>query len=281
MTYLELQEKLGITANNKDAQNRFILNILNNISEYKNEDIPLSKVFDICNSIGMQADLVGRKKRFIDYCNMEMVLLDILSTDAGSYYDNRRDPVEFNEFILRLSMILKNEHFVKHNDFCNSVKEALSTWKLPYELCDGIIIPKGVKEFDEALVCDVAEWLHDYPSAHKLYTNALQEHCNNNEPSQIADSLRKSFESFLIEFFGNTKNLENNINELGTYLKNHGVNEDIRGMFISLVKSYKKNNDKTAKHHDKTDRNSVEFLLYQTGVFMRYMLIIKKDSVTN
>ena len=45
-------------------------------------------------------------------------------------------------------------------------------------------------------------------------------------------------------------------------------------MFTTLSTYYKKLNDKTAKHHDKTDKRDVEFLLYQTGVFLRYLLIV-------
>jgi hypothetical protein len=145
-------------------------------------------------------------------------------------------------------------------------------------LCDNIIIPKGAEELDEALVCDVAKWLQKYPSAHKTYKTALQQYFDNEESRDIADNLRKAFETFLQEFLENTKNLDTNISDIGTYLKDNRVNEETRCMFSRLITHYKMLNDKTAKHHDKTDKNSVEFLLYQTGVFMRYLLVIKQNE---
>ena len=135
--------------------------------------------------------------------------------------------------------------------------EAIDQWKLPYEFFDGIIIPKGVEAFDKALVSDVANWLHKCPSAHRSYLIALQQYANNDAPRDIADNLRKSLEAFLQEFSENSKNLDNNISEISIYLKNKGIGDEIRNMFTTMIRYYKTNNDKTAKHYDDTDKNSM------------------------
>lgn len=158
----------------------------------------------------------------------------------------------------------------------NHVKSSLEDCKLPYVLCGGIIIPKGAKEFDQALVVDVLEWLKQFPTAQKPYIAALRQYYDNNEPRDIADNLRKSLEGFLQDYLTNKKNFDNNINEIGLSLKDAGVNEEIRNMVTTLSRYYNNLNNKTAKHHDKVEKTDVEFLLYQTGVFMRYLCIVKQ-----
>ena len=37
-------------------------------------------------------------------------------------------------------------------------------------------------------------------------------------------------------------------------------------------------NNEGAKHNDKMDARYLEFLMYQTGVFIRMLIVVKKDS---
>jgi len=272
MDYIEILEKHGIDINEQDRIEKFCANVHNIIPVYRGSIIPYGQVFSICQTLGIPISSFS-----FPYLN---------HIDAGEFIENslfienrrgERVPVDFKEFIVRLSILLKCEFFSKSEYLKICVESALDRWMLSYELCDGIVIPKGIEEFDKALVADVVDWLSHYPSAYQSYLTALRQYTDNDNPRDIADNLRKTFEAFLQEFLSNTKNLDNNISELGSYLKDNGVNSEIRNMFTKLIDYYKLHNDKTAKHNDDTDRNSLEFLLYQTGVFIRYLLVIKQS----
>ena len=273
MNYSDILEKLGIIVNDEDRTYKFRVSIFNIIPIYDNVRIGYETVFSVCQRIGIPINTVVNDIRFpVDSSDF---LQNILFPED---YNRRRSPVEFNEFLARISILIQEDFFIENDFLKNWVERALNEWKLPYELCDGIIIPKGVKEFDEALVCDVADWLKKYPSVHKVYITVLQQYFNGDEPRDIADNLRKTLEAFLQGFFNNEKNLVNNISEIGTYLEKQSVPKEVRNMYTALIDYYNKHNDKTAKHHDKTDINSVEFLLYQTGIFMRFLLVLRRNS---
>jgi len=273
MNYLEILENLGVSVTNEEREVKFCANIFDVLSAYDNDALSVGTAISICRRIGITIASLGVSLKYP--IRAGDFLRDIL---FQKNYRNERIPLEIKELLTCLSIILTEEHFIENNTLKVWVEEALEAWKLPYVLCDGIIIPKGVKEFDKALVCDVAMWLKKYPATQKPYLNALQQYYDNAEPRDIADNLRKSLEAFLQEFLGNKKNLDKNISVVGTYLKENGINEEVRKMFTTLISHYKSLNDKTAKHHDDTDKNSVEFLLYQTGVFMRYLLKINESK---
>ena len=276
MNYFDILEKLGVDVLDDRKVEKFFNNIRNIILTYENEYIPIEEAFEICQQIGI-IFTANANNAFHGYIRAEDFILDILFPVVHHGYKSR-NPVNLIEFLGRISIIFQASFFVEKNALKCVVKSALNDCGLPFELCDNIIIPKGVGELDESLVCNVAQWLQKYPSARKTYMTVLQQYFDNDEPRDIADNLRKTFETFLQEFLGNSKNMDNNIGEIGAYLKDNGINEDIRNMFTALIKHYKLLNDKTAKHHNKTDKKSVEFLLYQTGVFMRYLLVIKQDE---
>ena len=139
----------------------------------KNRRINLDVVFS--NSRSIQAN---------DFLNK------VLFPSNNKTYEN---DVEFKLFLARLSIVLQDAFFIEHDALKMWVEKSLLECKLPYTLCDGIIIPKGVEEFDKALVIDVAEWLKLFPLAQKPYIIALQQYHDNDEPRDIVDNLRKSF----------------------------------------------------------------------------------------
>lgn len=138
------------------------------------------------------------------------------------------------------------------------------------------IFPKGAPELDDALVSAPLEWLCDYPTAHKTYTIALKQYSEGEYIRDVADNFRKTLEAFLQEFFGNNSNLDANINVTGKYLKAQGADKEISDVLVKLIELYKKLNDKIAKHNDKVDEKFLEFLMYQTGLFIRMLIVVKR-----
>lgn len=138
------------------------------------------------------------------------------------------------------------------------------------------IFPNGAKELDDALVSEPLQWLADYPEARKTYVIALKQYQNRAYIRDTADNLRKALEAFLQEFLNNEKNLETNKNEICRYLGEQGVDAGISGLFQPLINAYKNINDRIAKHNDKVDEKLLEFLLYQTGVLIRMILVVHR-----
>lgn len=159
---------------------------------------------------------------------------------------------------------------------------ALNDLNIQYETKednDGcFVFPKGAKELDDALVSEPLEWLKDYPNARKTYVVALKQYSEGVYIRDVADNLRKALETFFQEFLGNTKNLETNKNEICKYLGAQGVDAGITGLFQPLINSYKNINDRIAKHNDAVDEKLLEFLLYQTGVLIRMVIVVEKGG---
>ena len=144
---------------------------------------------------------------------------------------------------------------------------------------DGFFIfPQGAKELDDALVSEPLEWLSAYPNSRKTYITALKQYSEDIYIRDTADNLRKALETFLQEFLNNDKNLETNKNEICKYLGQQSIDGDIGALFQQIINSYKKINDKMAKHNDKIDKKLLEFLLYQTGVLIRMVLVVKQSE---
>lgn len=139
------------------------------------------------------------------------------------------------------------------------------------------LFPNGAKELDNALIVENLQWLKDYKKTHKIFTQTLLQHSQKDNPRDIADNLRKTLEQFLQEFFSNSKILSNNIGEVGIFFEDKKVHPELKNMFTSLIVGYDKANNGIAKHHDNINDNMLEFLLYQTGVFIRTLITLKKS----
>ena len=95
---------------------------------------------------------------------------------------------------------------------------------------DGVFIfPKGAKELDDALVSEPLEWLREYPQAHKTYCIALKQYSDGIYIRDVADNLRKTLETFLQEFLGNTKILKQIKTEICKHLGAQSIDAGILG----------------------------------------------------
>lgn len=52
-------------------------------------------------------------------------------------------------------------------------------------------------------------------------------------------------------------------------------------MLGALITPYNMFNNEVTKHNDKMDARYFEFLMYQTGVFFRMLIVVKKDMDIN
>ena len=169
-------------------------------------------------------------------------------------------------------------------DLIDVLQEFLDDLGIPHEVIwdkDGaFVFPKGAAELDAALVSQPLEWLSEYPKTHNTFIIALKQYSEGVYIRDVADNLRKALEEFLQEFLGNDKNLETNKNEICRYLGSQGVDAGISGLFQPLINAYKNINDRIAKHNDAVDAKLLEFLLYQTGLLIRMVLVVKQSEGT-
>lgn len=142
-----------------------------------------------------------------------------------------------------------------------------------YEDQDGaFVFPKGAKELDQANVNVPFEWLKKYPVARQAMTLALESYSNKNDPSNTADLFRKALESFIQEFFKKQCTLENAKSLVGAFLNERGVPKELTGNFETTLQMYSNYINSYAKHHSKTSEQYLEFIMYQTGNIIRFIM---------
>lgn len=276
MDYIDYREKLGIGFNDLDKQDLFKSRIQVFLQAHADISFSEEQETGFCYNIGVKSKLVN--KSLVDVFENP----DLKGLQRAWLYLKSED-----DFCIFLSNIvtLGNTYFgLKKNKklIQDSIKKALKDSHIPFEIIeddDGIFFfPKGAKELDTALVADPLEWLKDYPNAHKTFCTALKQYSDGEYIRDTADNFRKALEEFLKEFLENTKNLSNNISEAFKYLGENNAEPELAGMMKSLLNAYDTLNNKIAKHNDKVDEKYLEFLMYQTGIFIRMMIVVKQSE---
>jgi len=86
------------------------------------------------------------------------------------------------------------------------------------------------------------------------------------------DDLRLSLELLLQEIFGNSKSLENQINEVGSMVISKGGSKEFANMFQKLVEYYTKYQNTYIKHDDRVMELEIEFIFELTSSFMKHFV---------
>lgn len=274
MEWIDYRDRLGIGFSDSEKVEYFmvkVFNILDDISEQMRAVFSNREYFSFCNTTGTpmhHGQLFGQEYS---------IIVDVLRKKRHSIED-------FLAYYMAFVNCQEERPYKKwtKDNFKNLVCNLLRDAHIPYEVIedeDGFFVfPKGAAELDDALVSQPLEWLTDYPNAHKTYVVALKQYSEGIYIRDVADNLRKALEAFLQEFLGNTKNLETNKNEICKYLGEQGVDAGISGLFQPLINAYKSINDRIAKHNDAVDKKLLEFLLYQTGVLIRMVIVVKVEG---
>lgn len=278
MKYCDYREKLGIGFSD-DQKFEALKNKILNFIDFLNRSSP-SAAFDytytdhflFMTSIGEQID---------EGNDDELFEIKLLFEGTQSVVDLISKYVEFS------NCYNHNHKNSPNNDLLFILKKHLRELGIPFEIFednDGeYIFPKGVEEFDSALVSSPLQWLSSYPSAEKAWSSTLRDYaeCKPEKASDVADKFRKALETFFKEFFGNDKTLENNKAEYGRYLKSQGIPAEISNNLETLLQAYTNFMNGYAKHHDKTETKVLEYLMYQTGNIMRLLITLKAEAESN
>lgn len=275
MDLLDYREQLGIGFNDSEKQELFMTK--KQVFLQAHNDYPFSRKQEIafCYIIGEEC-----------YSDNETVLnINWKKSDpeglqkAWTYFESKKG--DFNNFLVTIVAFANayNEDIDVKDDIYSAIKQALTESHIPYDIVtdnDGLFFfPKGAAELDKSLVSEPLQWLSDYPKARSTYCRALKQYANGEHTRDVADNFRKALEEFLQEYLGNPKNLESNKNEICRNLGSKGVDAEFIGMMQPLLNTYKNINDKYAKHNDALDERLLEFIMYQTGVFIRMLISVK------
>ncbi len=274
MDYYDYRTKLGIGFSDEEKQKQFINRIKTFL--YANKSIPFERDQEnaFAYSIG-EASIIEEEQ-----ISVTILRLDSLSGIQRVWLYLQKKQKLFPDFLATLVTMVNNYPGKKvHKEtILNAIKRALDDSRIPYELFhddDGVFyFPNGAKELDGALVSEPLEWLSDYPKARVTFARALKQYSDGAYVRDVADNFRKSLEEFFQEFLGNKKNLDNNKAEIYRYLSSHNAEPEIASMMQALMNSYDKLNNSAAKHNDKLDPKYLEFLMYQTGLFIRMIITV-------
>lgn len=278
MDYIDYRKKIGIGFNDKEKETYFrhcIFNHLYSIAENNDTEYHDDDLFDFCCNVGIE------KPEVPYYDSVLFTVFDILR--------ETKSLMDFLSYYIFFVQSIPSENDVKDNlagkkVYYNLLREMLNKAHIPFEIYedkDGMFFfPRGAKELDDALVSAPLEWLSEYPKTRKEWIEALKDYSNltDTNASNVADKFRKALERFFQDFFSSSKSLENMKSEYGTYMKEKGVPPEVSNNLETLLQSYTNFMNGYAKHHDKTDKNVLEYIMYQTGNIIRLLITLKKGA---
>jgi hypothetical protein len=114
--------------------------------------------------------------------------------------------------------------------------------------------------------------LRDFPEAGRVYQSALNKLNEGKNERNLLDDLRLSLEIILKKILTNNKNLENQKNETGSFLKSKEISVEVRNMFITLLDYYSKYHNNYIKHNDLVNRHEIDLIVNLTGAFINFLI---------
>lgn len=275
MNFIDYRKKLGIGFENDKVKEMFfnrIIGFLENDSRIQNQ-MTEKEYFDFCFQIGNKP-----------YDNVyDKSVWDSIITIFKYNRQSIKEFLSYYIFYVNCQVDYESKEYTKEQ-LIEVICSCLELSNIPYDLIkekqNYFIFPKGAEELDQALVSEVLIWLEDYPLSHKAFIKAIKEYSKmkDDNASDVADLFRKSLETFFQEFFNSSKTLENIKSEYGNYMKSKGVPKDLSNNFENLLQSYANFMNGYAKHHDKTNKNVLEYIMYQTGNIIRLVITLKDKT---
>ncbi len=132
-----------------------------------------------------------------------------------------------------------------------------------------ILYPEGEKELDEELVNSPLTFLNKESAEH--FVQALQFY-QAKKHVKSAESVRRALEEFLRHKLKNSKGLDANISDLQKQLKSDSRDPQVRNILFQVFTYLDQFFNENSKHNDgDIDDSENEFLIYQTGLLMRYV----------
>ena len=125
---------------------------------------------------------------------------------------------------------------------------------------------------EKELISDVQHLMSSFTPALAPYQSALTKYERKEFLRNILDDVRLSLELLLKEILKNTKSLENNIPELGAFLKDNNVSSEVRNMFTKLLDYFSKYQNEHIKHDDFVEEKEVQYIIELSSVMMKFII---------
>jgi len=134
-------------------------------------------------------------------------------------------------------------------------------------------------EVDKALIEQTQHWLAAYPDVFEIYNQALQKYKTPAFKRNLLDDLRLAFEKLIQALLNNSRSLENQLPELGKFMKNHGASAEFSNMLVKLADYYAKYQNTYVKHSSAVREDEIEFMLEVTSAFMKHLIRLNSNAV--
>jgi hypothetical protein len=163
------------------------------------------------------------------------------------------------------------------NELCQleQFKDNAAVTDLRYQLISRyghLIIQPPEKSIDTVLIEQTRHWLVDFPESLGLYESALMKLENKLFVRNLLDDIRLSLEKLIQKLLGNSRSLENQIADLGPFLKVKGCSKELCNMFLKLVDYYTKYQNTYVKHDDAVIESEIEIIFELTCTYMRFLI---------
>ncbi len=135
----------------------------------------------------------------------------------------------------------------------------------------------SASDINKTLVEETQHWLDSYPDALNLFNDALTKYEHGVFHRNLLDDLRLSLEKLLCAVFSNQKSLENQIPNVGSFIKARGGSKELANMFVTLVDYYAKYQNSYIKHDAAVIEEEIEFVFEITSSFMKHLIKLDRD----
>ncbi|MCX8075163.1 MAG: hypothetical protein N2749_06220 [Clostridia bacterium] len=270
----------------------------NNEQKFKN--LVLNAIVNILNSNIQSNDLETYLLKYMFITNTKSIVVkesrllpslsifgETINPNDSLIYSKIRDESNFSRVIYYLQLLLwSDDSIISNKDkklLYDNFKEAIELSNVNIRLkcvkdnnsnLQYIFYPSGAKELDNKLVNDVAVWLIKYPKSQQKFISALEKIQNNGDIRNTIDDLRLCLEMFIKQILNNRKTLENNADIILSWLKNKNVHVNIRNMYRELLVQYTCYQNETTKHNEECKYIELEYLLYLTANFIRFIIVL-------
>lgn len=143
-----------------------------------------------------------------------------------------------------------------------------------------MLYPAGAKLLDDIAVNETLAWLEGFPTVAKHFEQALQIYQSKDTTKyrNLLDDLRVALEQLLRKLLNNQKPLEKQSANLSEWLTARGIHPQVVNLYGTLLfGQYRAYQNDAVKHDDKSSPPEVEFMIYLTGTFIRFLLQVAQE----
>jgi len=203
-------------------------------------------------------------------------------------YDQLADAGDVSQLAMSLQpflWVLANNKYKEMDAFIERIRKVIDdspliSLKVVKRGDEVTLYPGGAKLLDERVINDNLDWLENHPAASKHFASALEIYLKKDKSKyrNLLDELRSSLEKLVRGILGRKSNLENLGTPLLQWMEDKGAHVQIRNLFEKLLACYTQYHNDAVKHGEGWSEKDIEYMIYQTGVFMRLLLVLNGED---